>query len=94
MEEEEEDLARMHRHYRRTEGGGIPGGSYGNVDNRELIQNEVDQVRHSKNQIYYYFIVIMICYSISSVFSFEDNTVRQTSYLKFKSPQQHVGLPG
>lgn len=41
-EEEEEDLARMHRHYRRTEAGGRPGGSYG-CANRELTQNEVDQ---------------------------------------------------
>uniref|UniRef100_A0A4W6CAW0 Nfe2 like bZIP transcription factor 1a n=1 Tax=Lates calcarifer TaxID=8187 RepID=A0A4W6CAW0_LATCA len=39
----EEDLARMHRHYRRTEGGGRPGGSNSHANNRELTENEVDQ---------------------------------------------------
>lgn len=45
-EEDEEDLAWMHRHYRRAEGGRRPGGSYGRLNSRELTQNEVDQVRH------------------------------------------------
>ena len=44
-EEEEEDFSVMHRHYRGAEGGGRPGSSYGSVNNRELTQNEVDQVR-------------------------------------------------
>ncbi len=74
-EEEEEDLARMHRCCR-TEGG-RPEGSYGHADNRELTQNEVDQVRHSKNKIYYHFIMIIICFRVSCVFSFEDNTLGQ-----------------
>lgn len=47
----------MHRHYRRAEGGRRPGGYYENADNRELTQNEVDQVRRVKNKIYYHFIV-------------------------------------
>ncbi|GLD61254.1 nuclear factor erythroid 2-related factor 1-like protein, partial [Lates japonicus] len=42
-ENEEEDLARMHRHYRRTEGGGRPGGSDSHANNRELTENDVDQ---------------------------------------------------
>lgn len=50
-EEEEEDLAQMCRHYSRAEGGGGPGGSYGRDNNRELTQNEEDQVRHSRNSI-------------------------------------------
>lgn len=45
-EDNEEDLVRMHRHYRRTEEGGRPGGSHGRANNRELTQNEIDQVRH------------------------------------------------
>lgn len=42
-EDNEEDLVRMHRHYRRTEEGGRPGGSHGRANNRELTQNEIDQ---------------------------------------------------
>lgn len=44
-EEEEEDFSRMQRRYRGAEGGGTPGSSYGSASNRELTQNEVDQVR-------------------------------------------------
>ena len=50
-EEEEENLAQMCRHYSMAEGGGGPGGSYGCDNNRELTQNEQDQVRHSRNDI-------------------------------------------
>ncbi|AWP18352.1 putative nuclear factor erythroid 2-related factor 1-like [Scophthalmus maximus] len=41
-EDEEEDMAPMHRHYRRTVGGGRPEGSY-----RELAQDEVEQTSSS-----------------------------------------------
>lgn len=44
-EKEEEDLAWMHRHCRRAEGGGRPGGSF---NSREQPQNEVDQVRRTR----------------------------------------------
>ncbi|XP_040918937.1 endoplasmic reticulum membrane sensor NFE2L1a isoform X2 [Toxotes jaculatrix] len=46
-EDEEEDLARIHRRYMRTEGGEQPRGSYSRTNNRQLTQNEVDQTSFS-----------------------------------------------
>lgn len=43
-EEVEEDLTTMHRRCRRAARGRGPEGSYGRANNRELTQNEVDQV--------------------------------------------------
>lgn len=48
-EEGEEDLARMPRRRWRGEGRGRPQRSYHCANNRELAQNEVDEVRQSKN---------------------------------------------